>query len=156
MRRVAFRAENVLASLALIGVAALPLGQIFFRSVLSRGIPGAAPFASTLTMCVGMLGAAIAAREGKLLTLATGEYLPAGRVSKSAHLIAGTMGAFVSTILAFGGWAFSMAERTSGDTIALDVPVWIPSLVFPFAFGLIALRLAWRAGEGWPARAVAA
>lgn len=155
MRRLALGAENVVATLALVGVAVLPLGQIIARSVFTTGIPGAAPFASYLTMCVGMLGAAIAAREGKLLTLATGEYLPAGRITAAAHLVAGTMGAAVSTILAFGGWAFAMAERANRDTIALDVPVWIPTLVFPLAFGLIAARLAWRAGERWPARAVA-
>ena len=156
MRRIALRAENVVATLALVGIAALPLGEIVSRNVFSRGIPGAASFASILTMFVGMLGAAIAAREGKLLTLATGEYLPAGRVTAIAHAIAGTMGALVSTILEIGGWGFAMGLRDAGQLTALDLPEWIPSLVFPLAFGLIALRLAWRAGEHWGARAVAA
>ena len=48
------------------------------RACSAPAIPGAAPFASNLTLWVGMLGAAIAAREGKLLTLATGEFLPKG------------------------------------------------------------------------------
>ena len=38
--------------------------------------PAPAPFTLNLTLWVGLLGAAIAAREGKLLTLATGEFLP--------------------------------------------------------------------------------
>src|SRR5260221_3469947 len=102
MRRIALRAENVLASFALVGVMLLPLGEIFARTVLGRGIPGAAPFANSLTLWVGMLGAAIAAREGKLLTLATGEFLPAGRVTAIAHVIAAGMGALVCTVLAAG------------------------------------------------------
>jgi C4-dicarboxylate transporter DctM subunit len=156
MRRIAIRAENVLASFALVGVMLLPLGEIFARTVLGRGIPGAAPFANSLTLWVGMLGAAIAAREGKLLTLATGEFLPAGRVTAIAHVVAGGMGALVCTVLAVGGWAFVMSERAAGDMIAVDVPVWIAGLVFPLAFGLIALRLVWRASPTWIGRAVAA
>ena len=46
-----------------------------------------------------MLGAAIAAREGKLLTLATGEFLPKGRISAVAHVFAGAIGAMIATML---------------------------------------------------------
>ena len=54
----------------------LPLAEIAMRRLVDTGIPGAAPFTLNLTLWVGLLGAAIAAREGKLLTLATGEFLP--------------------------------------------------------------------------------
>ena len=72
----AVRAENVLASLAMGGMMLLPLSEIVSRKVFTPACPG--PFAQNLTLWVGMLGAAIAAREGKLLTLATGEFLPKG------------------------------------------------------------------------------
>ena len=148
--------ENTFASLALIGVMLLPLGEIVARSAFSTGIPGAAPFASSLTLWVGMLGGAIAAREGKLLTLATGEFLPAGRVADVARIVAGAMGALVTTILALGGYAFVVSERNAGDLIALGVPVWVAALVFPVAFGAIALRLVGRASPAWSGRAFAA
>jgi tripartite ATP-independent transporter DctM subunit len=156
MRQIALRAENTLASLALIGVMILPLGEIVARSFFGRGITGAAPFANNLTLWVGMLGAAIAAREGKLLTLATGEFLPSGRISSIAHVIAGIMGALVSTMFALGGWAFVQSERASGNVIAELVPSWIAGLVFPVAFGLIAMRLVLKASPVWTGRAVAA
>jgi tripartite ATP-independent transporter DctM subunit len=148
--------ENTLATLALIGVMLLPLGEMVARSFFDSGIPGAAPFASTLTLWVGMLGGAIAAREGKLLTLATGEFLPSGRASEIAHIVAGAMGALVATILALGGYAFVESERGAADMIALGVPVWVATLVFPLAFGAIALRLAGRASPLWRGRALAA
>jgi TRAP-type C4-dicarboxylate transport system permease small subunit len=78
MRELAVRGENILATLALGGIMLLPLAEIAVRSAWATGIPGSAPFAQNLTLWVGLLGAAIAAREGKLLTLATGEFLPAG------------------------------------------------------------------------------
>ena len=63
------------------GVMLLPLSEIVSRKVFQAGMPGSGPFAQTLTLWVGMLGAAIAAREGKLLTLATGEFLPKGWIA---------------------------------------------------------------------------
>ena len=109
MRAVAARAENTLATLALGGIMLLPLGEIVLRRVNSTGIPGAAPFTLNLTLWVGLLGAAIAAREGKLLTLATGEFLPKGKVAEWAHVIGGFAG---SAIAARRRCALTTAEAT--------------------------------------------
>ena len=81
---IAYRTEESVATLALAGIMVLPLAEIAVRAIWSEGIRGAAPIAQNLTVWVGLLGAAIAAREGKLLTLATGEFLPKGAVTKFA------------------------------------------------------------------------
>ena len=108
------------------GIMLLPLAEIVSRKVLRRGPAGdPAPFAQNLTLWVGMLGAAIAAREGKLLTLATGEFLPEGTISTVAHVVAGAAGAAIATILAIGGIALVRSDEAAGDVIALGVPVWI-------------------------------
>jgi tripartite ATP-independent transporter DctM subunit len=133
----------------------LPLAEIAVRTLVSTGIPGAAPFTLNLTLWVGLLGAAIAAREGKLLTLATGEFLPAS-ISRFAHVIGGAAGAAIAMLFAVGGAAFVASERAAGSMVAVDVPVWVSALVFPIAFTVIALRLAWRASPGWIGRGVAA
>jgi tripartite ATP-independent transporter DctM subunit len=155
MKAVAIRAENVLATLALGGIMLLPLAEIAMRLVAGRGIPGAAPFTLNLTLWVGLLGAAIAAREGKLLTLATGEFLPKGTVTNVAHVIGGLVGSAIAMMFAVGGLALVTSERTAGTIIAVDVPVWVSTLAFPIAFTLIAARLAWRASPHWAGRAVA-
>ena len=72
--------ENRVASLTLAGIMLLPLAEIASRRFLHAAIPGSAAIVSALTLWLGMLGAAVAARDGKLLTLATGEFLPKGRV----------------------------------------------------------------------------
>ena len=134
----------------------LPLAEIVSRRAFGVGIPGAAPFAQNLTLWVGLLGAAIAARQGKLLSLATGEFLPKGRVTAVAHVIAAAVGAAVSTILAVGGATLVASGRAAGEVIAIGVPVWVADLVFPVAFGLVALRLVWKASPAWSGRAIAA
>ena len=156
MRTLAVRAENVLATLALGGIMLLPLAEIVVRRVVSTGIPGAAPFTLNLTLWVGLLGAAIAAREGKLLTLATGEFLPRGSVTAIAHVVGGFVGAAIAMMFAVGGMALVITERAARDMVAGGVPVWVSALAFPIAFSLIAIRLAWRASPHPTGRAVAA
>jgi C4-dicarboxylate transporter DctM subunit len=152
----AVRAELLLATIALGGIMLLPLAEIFSRKFLGQGIPGAGPFAQHLTMWVGLLGAAIAAREGKLLSLATGEFLPKNAIGAAAHVIAGAVGSMVATLFAFGGVALVQSDKLAGDIIAIDVPVWISDLVLPFAFALIAIRLVLKSSPLWAGRAVAA
>ena len=148
-------AENLLAFLALAGIMLLPLAEIATRAFLQRGIPGASPFTLNLTLWVGMLGAAIGAREGKLLTLATGEFLPRGTVNL-AHVVAGFAGAAIAMMFAVGGLALVVSEKQAGTIIAVDVPGWVSVLAFPFAFTVIALRLAWKSSPHWWGRALAA
>jgi C4-dicarboxylate transporter DctM subunit len=123
---------------------------------LGASIPGSAPFAQRLTMWVGLLGAAIAAREGKLLALATGTFLPEGRVRRVADLFSGFVGATVSMVLAGASVTLVRSERLAVTTVALGVPEWVTQLALPIGFALVALRLAWRASPAWSGRALAA
>ena len=102
-----------------------------------------------------MLGAAIAARDGKLLTLATGEFLPKGRVSDIAHIVSGTIGAMIATVFTLGGIALVRSDRIAGDQVTAGLPTWLADLALPIGFGLIAVRLVWRASPLWSGRAIA-
>jgi tripartite ATP-independent transporter DctM subunit len=156
MKALALQAENRIASVALGGLMVLPLAQIAARRFLHAAIPGEAAVVSTLTLWLGMLGAAIAARDGKLLTLATGEFLPKGRVGALAHLFAGAVGAMVATILATGAVALVKSDRLAGDMLTPQIPLWVADLALPVGFALIAIRLAWHASPSRGGRAVAA
>src|SRR5580765_2487636 len=141
LKTAAVRAENLLATLALGGIMVLPLSEIVSRKFFGTGIAGSGPFAQNLTLWLGLFGAAIAAREGKLLTLATGEFLPKGPIGTAAHIVAGAIGSMVATILALGSIALLNVDRAAGSTITTDgVPTWIADLALPVGFGLIAVR----------------
>ena len=139
--------EDGIASLALAAMVVLPLAEIVFRRVAGQGIPGSGPFVQHLTLWIGFLGAAIAAREGKLLALATGSFIPQGRVRDWATAFASAVAACMATVLAWGGVQLAMSEREAGSIIAAGVPVWVGQLALPVGFALIALRLAWKAGQ---------
>ena len=148
-------AENAAAALPLAAMVLLPLAEIVIRPILTGGIPGSIPFVQHLTLWVGFLGAALAARENKLIALATASFIPEGTVRRVTQGFASTVGAAVAALLAWSAIDVVAIEMEVGREIALGIPSWAFQLVLPGAFAVIAVRLAWRAG-GWGARAAAA
>jgi C4-dicarboxylate transporter, DctM subunit len=78
VRSVLATIENACGSLAMLAMVVLPLAEIVFRRVFGQGLPGSGPIVQHLTLWVGFIGAAMAARDGKLLALATGTFIPPG------------------------------------------------------------------------------
>ena len=148
--------EDLIAAAALVAMVLLPLAEITIRPFIAGGIPGSIPFVQHLTLWVGFLGATLAAREGKLIALATGTLMPEGRVRTVAKVLAAMFGGAVSVMLAIGAVDVVLVERDLGSEIALGVPVWVVLLVLPFSFLLIAFRLMWHVGESWGQRILAA
>ena len=149
------RTEELVAAFALGAMALLPLAEIVVRPIVAGGIPGSIPFVQHLTLWVGFLGAGLAARQNKLIALATATFIPEGTARHVAQAFAATVGATVSALLAWSAIDIVVIEMEVGGEIALGIPSWAFQLVLPFAFGVIAVRLGWRAG-GWGARAAAA
>jgi C4-dicarboxylate transporter DctM subunit len=147
--------EDLIASLALAVMVVLPLVEIVVRHTLGVGVPGSGPIVQHLTLWVGFLGAAIAAREGRLLSLATGSFVPAGRPRRVAAVIAAALGSAVAVLLAFAAIEFVRSEREVGSTIGAGIPTWIAQLILPIGFFLIAGRLTWRASDRWSGRLAA-
>jgi C4-dicarboxylate transporter DctM subunit len=132
----------------------LPLAEIVARP-LRLSIPGAGPFTQHLTLWVAFLGAALAAREGRLLSLATGEFVPRGVWRRAAKLFAAAVSAGVSALLFWACLELVVSEREAGTEVAAGLPAWIAQLALPVGFALIAWRLVWRASEKRWGRALA-
>ena len=143
IRRLAI-VEDLTGSLALLVMAVLPIAEIISRRFFGRGIPASGPVVQHLTLWVGFLGAAIAAREGKLLALATGTFIPQGLWRRAADIVAAAFGACSAIVLAWGGWQMAAIEREAGTNIGAGIPTWIAQIVLPISFAIIAARLVWR------------
>jgi tripartite ATP-independent transporter DctM subunit len=143
------RAEDALSSAALLVMVLLPVSEIVVRRAFGRGIPGAGPIVQHLTLWVGFLGASIAARDGKLLALATGGLVPEGRWQDLARTVAAVFATAASIVLAWGGVQMVMAERDAASSIGAGIPTWMAECVLPFGLALIAFRLVWRSGGWW-------
>jgi len=145
IRRLAI-VEDLTGSLALLVMALLPIAEIVSRRLLGRGIPASGPVVQHLTLWVGFLGAAIAAREGKLLALATGTFIPQGPWRRAAEILAAAFGACSAIVLAWGGWQMTAIEREAGTNIGAGIPTWIAQIVLPISFVIIAVRMVWKCG----------
>lgn len=149
------RVEGGLAALALIAIVFLMFAEMVMRP-FGHGVPGALPLVQHLTLWLAFLGAALAASEGQLLAVATGELLPEGRARRFARVFGSLVGAAISVLLARASWEFLLTEKEAGAEVAYGVPVWVALLVLPISLGLIGLRLVWRADAGLKLRLVAA
>ena len=152
--RLVHRAEDGVSSVLLAAMVLLPLAEIVVRQTGS-GIPGALPFEQHLTLWIAFLGAALAAREGRLLALATGTLLPEGRFRSAAAVLTGGVSAMVATLLGLASLVLVQIEREGGIEMAAGVPVWVGQAVMPVGFALLALRLAWKSSDRWSGRALA-
>ncbi|MBP7777179.1 MAG: TRAP transporter large permease subunit [Acidobacteria bacterium] len=132
--------EHGFSVLALALLTLLPITEIVLRR-FDSGIPGGTPFVQHLTLVVALLGGALAARDDRLLALATGSLLPAGPIATAAKALAGFVGATVAALLARAGIDLVRFEREAGRTITEGVPVWAFQVLLPLGFAAIAWRI---------------
>jgi C4-dicarboxylate transporter DctM subunit len=146
--------ENALLAFAFSGAIALPLIEIALRALFSTGLEGVSILVQHLTLAVGMLGAGVAAREERLLTLAVSSLLR-GKYAAPARLISASMAAAISILLAMAALEFVAIEREADYALVYTFPVWIAQIPLPLGFALIAARLVWHAAPTPGARLVA-
>ncbi len=149
------RIENLGLSLILAAMVVLPLAESALRATLATGISGVNSLVQHLTLLVGMLGGAVAARENRLLALATGAILPAGKLRAGGKLFGNAFGAAITALLCAASVRFIEAERASGGILAYDIPIWVVQLALPLGFAAVALRLLWHASGSWGGRVLA-
>ena len=140
--------ENTLIGSVLLAMALFPVLEILLRTFFETGIPGNSGYVQNLTLWIGFIGAAIASREGRHLSLSTGLFTFSGGLGK----VVASASAFVSTAVAAGlFWAsleFVRSELEAPTLIGGWLPLWLAEAVLPIAFALITWRFVTQAG-GW-------
>jgi C4-dicarboxylate transporter DctM subunit len=150
-------AENAVVSLALFIMVLIPLAESFLRRTFHVGIPSSTSIVQHMVLVVGMLGGAIAAREGRLLALSTlGETSLRGLAKTSSRVFTSGVSAAVSAFLSLAAYQFVVTERDAGKILAFGVPIWVVEWVLPIGFAVIAIRLLLHTSEKWGLRIAAA
>ncbi|MFQ5971159.1 MAG: TRAP transporter large permease subunit, partial [Alphaproteobacteria bacterium] len=143
---VGLRAENALTATALLAIGVLPVLELFLRAFFDTGIPGTSGYVQHLTLWIGFLGAMVAARERRHLSLSTEMlrlppgYRRAGSVFASAVSVAVASGLFWASL------QFVRSEVDSPIRIGGWLPLWGAETILPVAFAVVALRTAMQAG----------
>jgi C4-dicarboxylate transporter DctM subunit len=152
VKRALIVVEDAVAATALAAMVVLPVLEIALRRAAGIGIPGAGPIVQHLVLWVGFLGGAIAAREGRLLALATGGFVPEGAPRRAAAIFTAAVASGTAVVLAAGAVELIRSERETGSILGAGIPTWVAQLVLPVGFALIAARLVWRSSALWSGR----
>jgi C4-dicarboxylate transporter DctM subunit len=148
------RAESVVLAVVLAGMMVLPLVVVPLRAIHVQ-IRGQGSIVQHLTLVAGMIGGAIAARQGRLLALSSADLLLRGRWSPVARTFAAAVAATVTAMLCLASLRFVQSERVGGAVLAYGVRTWVVQLALPIGFALIALRILWRVSDRWGWRGAA-
>jgi C4-dicarboxylate transporter DctM subunit len=143
------RLENLALAVVLGALALLPIVEIGLRAAFHVGVAGAQSFTQHFALIAGMLGAAVAAREARLLSLSSLQSVLRGRALGAAQIFTGAVAVMVTALLFVASLDFVLAERAGGNLIAYGIPVWLGEAVLPVGFALIGLRLARHCARGW-------
>lgn len=151
-RRILRDGENLFLVISLLAMLLLPVTEILLRWIFKTGISGSSAIVQHLTLIVGMLGGAIAARDGRLLALSPAQTLLKGRAKTAAQIFSSGFAAAISFFLCLASAEYVSVMKPLGKILVYGIPVWVIQLFLPLGFGLVALRLIWRASEKWSGR----
>jgi tripartite ATP-independent transporter DctM subunit len=146
------RIENAIVALALAAMVVLPIAEIALRTSLHLGIPGVQALTQHLVLAVGLLGPALAARDGRLLTISTLQMFLSGPARAAAHAVSNGVAAVVTAFLCIAAVQFLQSERAAGGELVRGLPAWWVEALLPVGFALILARLLWRASTLWSVR----
>jgi len=136
--RACRRLEDGLLALTVAVLMFLPLMEMVLRRTAMVAIPGALVIVQHMTLAVTMLGAAVAAREGKLVALSSFGARPGAPDWMRGLAAVGT--ALVAGMLALACWILVQIEWEANKRWFASVPVWTIQWVMPVGFALIAMR----------------
>ncbi len=139
------RVEGALIVLLLGLMIAAAFSQIVLRNFFGIGLAWSEPLVRNLVLWVGFLGAARAARENRHIAIEVFGRLAWGRARPVVEGAAQGAAAVVCGLLAVAAGKFVRDDAQIGSRTLLDLPTWVPELIIPVAFALMALRFSMRA-----------
>lgn len=159
VRRVVHRVEDMTLAIALGVLVVLAAAQILLRMGFDAGFLWLEPLLRVLVLWVALLGAMVAAREGRHIGLDIVEKLLPPPILRGVRFIAFAFAAVFTAILAWHSLRMVLDEYEIGTAAFAFVPAWLTQAIIPFALAVIALRLLLCAiwplpeGDGFPGEA---
>ncbi|MFQ5443445.1 MAG: TRAP transporter small permease [Nitrospinales bacterium] len=142
------RAEEILLASVLSLMILLSFSQVILRNVFHGGILWADVFLRQMVLWVGFLGASLAAREGRHISIDFIPHVFSQVWLKRARIFVHIAAGIISALLAWAALKFLWSEMESESILFLNIPVWTFQTILPVSFTLIAIRFLIHALEG--------
>ncbi len=133
--------EDILALLVFISITFLPAFEIFLRVTGLRGVPSSAMIVQHLTLWIGFIGAVLATRHNKLLSLTAKPLLQKEDKLHLGRWLAKVISFIVAFALMWASLKLVRVEFEFPRNLAPGMPIWAAQSIMPIGFGLIALQV---------------
>ena len=134
------RLETVLITLLLTLMILMAFSQIVLRNFFATGIDWGDALIRYLVVWVAFIGAAVATRQGKHITIDLLARWLTGARSIAIQALSCFFSAVICGLLTVAAARFIWFEAQMGSSTFLNLPVWVPVLIMPATFGLMTLR----------------
>ena len=118
----------------------LSFGQMLLRNIFDMGIIWGDTLLRQWVLWVGFLGAAVAVRQNKHISIEVLANLPSPYWRRILKAFTQLSAGVISGFLAWAAWSFMIFEKESESVLFLDLPVWIFQAILPYSFMVIAIR----------------
>jgi len=138
------RVEKIILVTFLGFMIAIAFLQILLRNFFFTGLNWGDLLVRNLVLWVGFIGATLATKEERHITIdLVSRWLPSlGK--KVVALITHVFALLVCGGLAYAAVKFIKNELQMGDKTFFDIPVWVPEMILPLTFILMAFRFGLR------------
>jgi TRAP-type C4-dicarboxylate transport system permease small subunit len=132
--------EDALLVVILAAMVVLSASQIVLRNLFDGAILWAGPMLRVGVLWVGMIGAMVATRSDKQISIdVVSRFLPT-RWNARVRVLTDLFTAIVAAVVAWSAFRLVLDDRAAGVTAVAFVPLWVCEAILPVAFGVIALR----------------
>ena len=134
------RLETILVTVLLTLMILMAFSQIVLRNFFATGIDWGDALVRYLVVWVAFIGAAVATREGKHITIDLLSRWLTGARRIAVQALSCFFSAVICALLTLAAAKFIWFEAQMGSSAFLSLPVWVPGLIMPVTFGLMTLR----------------
>lgn len=132
--------ENAFVVLTLTCMLLLAVVQVVLRNGFDSGIEWADGFQQYALLWIAFLGASIASRERKHISIDAFLSLLPERIRYGSRWLPALFSAGVCAVAAWCCWLLIVYEKESGDIAFGEVPLWWCITIMPVSFVVMAVR----------------
>jgi TRAP-type C4-dicarboxylate transport system permease small subunit len=136
------RCERGAVVLLLTGLLGLGGVQVIGRNLLASGMFWADELLQHMVLWLGFLGASLATRDQRHLSIDVLARLLPGRWRAWLGLLVDVAALLICVLLTQAAWGFVRSEATVGAVLTFGVPTWLAQSIIPLGFCSIAWRFA--------------